>query len=139
MPTGKQYLGDASVVVNNVDLSDHVASVTINESQPEVDVTAMGDGGHVILPGLPDCTIEVTYRQDYTSGKVDGTHWTLYNMTSGFQVVVKPTSPAVGASNPTFTATCVLLDYQPISGGPGDAADATVTYTVTGTIVRATS
>jgi hypothetical protein len=134
----KFVLTDASIVVNAQDLSSNCESVTVNMSQPEQDVSAMGDQGHTIVPGLPDCSFDVTWRQDYAATKVDATNWTAYGMPS-FTVVVKPTSAVVGTANPTFTGTCILTDYKPISGSIGDAADATTTYTVSGTIVRATS
>ena len=134
---GKFVLKDASVVVNSVDLSDHVASVEIATKADDVAVTAMGATGVNRLPGLRDESFKVKWRQDFAAAKVDATLWPLYSGSTSHTVVVKPTSAAVSATNPTFTGTCYLLDYTPLSGDVGSVADSDTTFTVDGVITRA--
>lgn len=69
----KHVLRDAQVTVNAVDLSDHVSSVTIETSRPEVDVTSMGADYMETIPGIPDATITVTFFNDYAAGEVYAT------------------------------------------------------------------
>lgn len=135
----KLVLKDCSVVVNAVDLSDHVASVEISTQAADVETTAMGAAGVQRLPGLRDESISITWRQDYAAAKVDATLWPLYSAGTSHTVVVKPTSAAVSATNPTFTATCYLLEYQPVAGDVGDVANADTTFVVDGAITRATA
>src|SRR6266567_3067064 len=101
----KFVLTDASIVVGGQDLSAWCESVTVTMSQPEQVISAMGDAGEQILPGLPDCSIDVTWRQDYVALKVDATNWTAYSSAGLTTIVVKPTSAAVSTTNPTFTAS----------------------------------
>ena len=50
----------------------------------------------------------------------------------------RPTSGAVGASNPKYTGTCILLEYQPLAGDVGDLSETEVTFNVQrGTFTRA--
>lgn len=135
----KLILRDASVVVNGVDLSTYVKSVEIKSARADEDTTTMGAQGKGRLPGLKDESITVTWRQDFAAAKVDATLWPLYDNGTSHTVVVKPTSAAVSATNPTFTATCYLLDYAPISGDVGSVLDAQTTFSVDGVIVRATA
>ena len=62
---------DVSLVVNAVDLSDHVREITINMSADDLDATAMGALSKAHAVGLRDDRMEVTFLQDYASAKVD--------------------------------------------------------------------
>lgn len=137
----KFILKDASLTVNNVDLSDHVSEVTVTSSFDKVDVTAMGATNKEYLLGLGDATIEVTFLQDFASSKVDQTLSALAGSNTTFTVVVKPTSGSVTSTNPSFTMTAVLPDYVPIAGKVGDASTMKVTFQNAGTtgITRATT
>lgn len=132
-------LRDASVVVNGVDLSDHVSEVALGTSRNIEEDTAMGANGVSRLAGLRDESITLTMRQDFAAAEVDATLWPLYSGGTAFTVVVKPTSAAVGATNPTFTATCLIEEYAPLSGSVGDVLDAEISLAVDDVIVRATS
>lgn len=129
---------DASVVANSVDLSNRVESVEISMSNADVETTAMGATGTQRLAGLADDSFKLNFRQDFGAGNVDATLSPLRGA-APFTVVVKPTAAAVSATNPTFTGSCILTDYNPLSGSVGDVADASVTLPVDGIIVRATS
>jgi len=54
-------------------------------------------------------------------------------------VVIKPTSTAVSASNPTYTFNALVTSYTPISGSVGDLSTFSVTWPVAGTVARATA
>ena len=126
----KFVLRDAKVSIGGTDLSDHVTSVTITTTRPEVDVTAMGDDFQAFIGGIPDATVEVAYLQSFTAGKVDATHWSLVNSDTPFEVSVRPVNTTGSATNPTFVMAQSLLlgDYQPVAGDVGSAATTTVTY-----------
>ena len=132
-------LRDASVVVNGVDMSDHFAEIALETSRNIEEDTAMGAEGVSRLPGLRDESITGTLRQDFAASEVDATFWPLYSAGTAFTVVVKPTSAAVSATNPSFTATCLIEEYSPLSGEVGSVLDAEITMPVDGVITRATS
>lgn len=133
----KFVLVNASITVNGVDLSDHCRSVEINQSAADVEATCMGATGVGRLQGLRDESFVVTWAQDFASSKVDATLNALYSAGTAHTVVVKATSAAVSATNPKWTATCLLLDYNPIAGKTGDLAEAPTTFKVDGVITRA--
>lgn len=136
---GKVVLKDASLTVNGVDLSDHVASVEYSDSVEIVDMTAMGATGKGKAPGLRDGKITVTFLQDWAASKVDATLWPLYSAGTGATVVVKPTSATVSGTNPSYTGFCYISDYTPITGDVGSRAEAPVTFEVDGVVTRATA
>lgn len=130
-------LTDASVTVNSVDLSAYVTSVTLNYEKDSVEVTAMGSSGHLFTGGLQNISLDVTFNQDFAATKVAATLDALIGSTT--TVVVKPTSAAVSATNPSYTiSSAFLAGTQPVAGSVGDRASMSVSFTG-GTLVKATS
>src|SRR4051812_17183358 len=111
----KYVIKDAVVYVDNVDLSDRVASVTVNMDADDVDVSTMGTGVHQHLGGLRNDRFEVTFLSDYAATKVDATLYQLLATASAqpeFTVYVQPVSGAVSTTNPRYQSTkCILLSY----------------------------
>lgn len=131
----KTILKDCSVVVNSVDVSAYVDSVEITSSIDDVDVTAMGATAREHLPGLRDDEIVCNFLQSFP--ELDGTLWPLMEGATEFTVVIKPTTSAVSSSNPSFTASCFLLEYSPLAGSVGERSETSVTFTCNGAITRA--
>jgi hypothetical protein len=130
-------LKDASVTVNSVALSSYVTAVTLNYEVDSVEVTAMGNNGHLYTGGLQNVSLDVTFNQDFAASQVAATLDALIGSTT--TVVVKPTSAAVSATNPSYTITnAFLAATQPVAGSVGDLAAMSVTFTG-GTIAKATS
>lgn len=119
---------DASVVINSVDLSDHVQSVEVTADRESQDDTAMGNTARSSAAGLKATAITVNFLQDFAASEVDATLWTLYDANTEHTVVIKPASGAVAATNPTYTLTGFISSYTPIGGSVGDQAVAPVTW-----------
>jgi hypothetical protein len=119
---------DVSLVVNSVDLSDHVKEIKIDMSAEDLDGTAMGAQSKAHVVGLRDDRMEVTFHQDYATGKVDATLSGLVSTSTPFTVVAKPTSGAVSATNPTYTMSALLFDYSPIDATVGEISQPEVTF-----------
>lgn len=136
----KLVLRDCYIAVNGVPFSDHVSSVTVNLSKDEVETTNFSGSGRERVAGLKDDSFEVNFQQDYAAANVDATLYPLYNNETEFTVEVRPTAAAASVSNPKYTATCVLLEYQPISGDVGSLSETSVKFPAQRTgIARATS
>ena len=133
----KFVLTDASLVINSVDLSDHVTSVTLNYEAELGDDTTMGSDTRTNLGGLKNWSIDVEFTQNYASGKVDATLWGIVG--ASVPIVLKPTSGAVSATNPSYSGNGVIGSYSPIGNSVGDVAMAPVTIAPAGTLTRATS
>ena len=131
-------LTNAQVTVNGVDLSDHVDSVEVQTNVDDVDITAMGASAHQHAPGLRNDKITVNFLQDFAASSVDATLFPLLGNT-GFTVKVVPVNTTVSTTNPSYTATCVLFTYNPLSGKVGERSDTSVEFQATGLIVKATT
>lgn len=130
-------LTDASITINSVDLSDHSNSVTLNYEVDSIEVTAFGDSGHSFDGGLQNNTLEITLHQDFAASSVEASIYPLVGTQT--TVVIKPTSDAVGASNPSYTLTnTYLASHNPVAGGVGELAATSLTFTG-GTLTKATS
>ncbi len=127
---------DADLTVNSVDLSAHVQSVSLTYSADELDETAMGDSTHSRIGGLKDWSISVTFNQDFAASQVDATLFSIVGTT--FTVVLKPTSAAVSATNPSFTGSAHFPSYG-FGGGVGSLLQATAQFNAAGALTRATS
>jgi hypothetical protein len=126
-----------SVTVNSVDLSDHVTAVTINRSFDELEVTAMGDNGHKFVKGLEASSITIDFLNDTATGKVLQTLQAAWG--TSVTVVVKQTSAAVSATNPSYTMSCLINNTTDINGSVADLGTQSVTWNVNGTIAIATA
>jgi len=129
-------LTDASVVINSVDLSDHVQSVELNYEADALEDTNMGDSTHIQLGGLKNWTMTIEFSQDFASSSVDATIFPLVGSTT--TVTVKPTSGAVSSTNPSFSGTGLVRSYNPLSGSVGDKATCTVEIVAAGDLSRST-
>ena len=128
---------DASLVINSVDLSDHVKSVTLNYEAELQDDTCMGDDTRTNLGGLKNWSIDVEFSQDYAASEVDATLFGIVG--TAVTCVLKPTSGAVSSNNPSYTGSGIIGSYSPLGNSVGDLATAPVTISPAGTLTRATS
>ena len=133
----KFILNDASVVINSVDLSDHVSSVTLEISADEIVTTAFGETFQSRTGGLKDGTLSIEFQQDFDSAEVDATMFPLFGTVTSF--VVKPTSDSVSATNPSYSGNILINQHIPVGNAVGELATMSVAYPTSGTITRATS
>jgi hypothetical protein len=114
-------LTDAMVIVNGVTLSDHANSVTVTDTRDSVDITAFGAVNKAVTKGLGDASISIDFFQDFAAGKTDATLRPLIS-TGGIVVEIRPTSAARSATNPAAVMTGMLMNYNFIAGGIGEAS-----------------
>jgi hypothetical protein len=126
-----------SVTVNYVDLSDHVTACTINRSFDELEITAMGDSGHKYLKGLEASSVTIDFLNDTATSKVLQTLQAAWG--TSVTVVIKQTSAAASATNPSYTMSCLINNTTDINGSVADLGTQSVTWNVNGTIAVATS
>jgi hypothetical protein len=130
----KQVLTDAFVLVNGVNLSDHVRSVTTNDERSSVDVTAMGATNTQVSKGLGDASIDIDFYQDFAAASVHATLQPLVGSTTPVAVEVRATSAARSATNPAILLSqAFLMNYTGLDGGVGDASTIKATFRNAGT------
>lgn len=124
----KLVLRDCFIEVNGVNFSSHVSSVEVNLSKDEIDTTNFGGDGRERAHGLKDDSFKVTFQQDFAAGVVDDTLYPLWDLEEEFVVKVRPRTQDISANNPEYSATCILLEYQPLSGDVGDLSETEVEF-----------
>ena len=134
-----ELIGGASapITINSVDLSDHITSASLEIAYDEIETTSFGDAVRTRIGGLGDATLNMTFNQDYASSDVDATLNGLVGTSTAF--LLKPTSAAVSATNPSYAGNCIVTSYTPIAAEVGTLATLSVSWPVTGAITRATS
>lgn len=136
----KIILDNASLVINSVDLSDHVQSITLNYEAEAQDSTTMGQDTRGNIYGLKNWSVDVSFAQDFAAGEVDATLFGIVG--TSVTVVIKPDAGAVSATNPSYSANGVVGTYSPMGNSVGELAVAPVTIMPadsSNTLVRATS
>jgi hypothetical protein len=130
-------LTDAKITVNGVNLSTMGTSVTLNMTTDVVETTGFSStAAKTRIAGLQDNSVTIDFAQDYGTSLVEATIYPLLGTTT--TVVVSPTS-TTSATSPSYTFTALVSEWQPLSGGVGELATASVTWPISGAITKATS
>jgi hypothetical protein len=122
----KIVLTNVNVKVANVDLSDHINSVSLSSSAAEVETTAFGTGHVTRVGGLKDDSIALGFHQDFAAAEVEATIGSLVG-TIG-TVVVIPNGTAVTSTNPSYTCEVLFTEWSPLDGSVGDLSTASITW-----------
>ena len=131
-------LKDAFVSVAGVDLSSYVQSVSVEYAVEPIGVDSMGSNGHLFISGLQNNSVAITFNQDFAATKVAATLDGQIGLGTT-TVVIKPTSAATSATNPSYTlANAFLAGTQPVAGSVGDLAQMSASFQG-GTMTKATS
>ena len=126
------------ITVNGVDLSDHVTSVELNDETADIATTNFGSSGNTTRTGgLKDGSITIEFQQDYAASKVDATLWAARG--TAITVTVKATSAATASTNPLYSGSYLVTQYQPVSGKVGDLSTLSITWPRTGDLTRSTT
>ena len=106
------YLSNPSLTVNAVDLSDQTTAATLTVKYDALESTAFGSTSRVYTAGLGDHELTVELYMSYAASETYATLAALVGTAT--TVVMKPTSAAVGATNPSFTLTGTYLESLPV-------------------------
>ena len=130
-------LTDAKVTINSVNLSDHIASVSLSTTNDVVETSAFNStAAKTRVAGLQDNSVTFEFHQDYATSNVEATIYPLLGNTT--TIVVSPTS-TVSATSPSYSFTALVSEWTPLNGGVGELATASVTWPISGAITKATS
>lgn len=128
---------DFDITIGGTDFSDSLAALTLDVSREQLEITAFGDSARRYVGGLQDSSVTLSFHQDFASGSVDSTIWG--NLGGTVAIVVKPTSGAVSATNPSYSFNALVVQSTPFSSNVGDLATMDVTWPVDGAITRGTA
>lgn len=130
-------LTNAYITINSVNLSDHIASVTLTTTDDVIETTAFGSSARTRIGGLADNSVALEFHQDYATSSVEATIYPLIGTTTA--VVVKPNGATTGAQNPSYTFNALIAEWTPLNGAVGELATASVTWPIDGNITKAVS
>ena len=122
--------------INAIDLSDHVTSVTLNQTADELEVTAMGDAAHKYVKGLESATLTVSFLNDQGAASVLDTLSDAFGTTVAWKLL-QDKDAAVAATNKLFSGDLLVNNLTPINGAVGDMATQDITFTVNSVVTVA--
>lgn len=128
-------LTNAFITINSVNLSDHVASITLTTNDDVVETTAFGSTARTRVAGLGDNSVAIEFHQDYATSNVEATIYPLLGTTTS--VVLKPNGATTAATNPSYTFTALVSEWTPLNGAVGELATASVTWPISGEVTKA--
>ena len=135
------YLSQPSLTINSVDLQNQCTSAVINYVLEQLETTAFGDSarkfGGSAVTSLQNNTIEVELFQSYSASETEATVFGLVGIQT--TLVLKPSSAAVSATNPSYTLTGAYLSaHSPINASLGELSVLSLTFSG-GALTKATS
>ena len=114
---------DAYALVNAVDLSDHLSEVNLGFDRDTPEGTSMGDVVHsFIAGGLEANTMSINFFADQASSNVNATLYSIHSGNAAVTVVVGAAGSSASSTNPHYSGSWILQNYNPISGAVGGAA-----------------
>jgi len=119
---------EVAVILAGTTISDHVTQVTLNRERDAVEITAMTNDDHIFTGGLRSDTVVLEFLQDFASSSVNS----LIDDAIGTYLQLKliPVAGTVTATNPSYTMSCFIGQWQPINATPESVMTASVTWPV---------
>jgi len=111
-------LSDCVITLGTITLGTNaIKSAKLNDLTPSIDNTGMGMGAKSRRVGFPDWSLELEVFADYADDALDEDLFTIRAADGDVGAVsIKPTSAAISAANPAYTATAGFLDTYTIIG-----------------------
>jgi hypothetical protein len=132
-------LTNVDVEIAGVNLSDHIASVSLSSTYDVVETTAFGGGNVPVAAktrqaGLVDNSVTLEFHQDFAPGEVEATIYPLLGTVAAIKV--QPVNAAISPDSPQYQFSALLSEWTPVNGAVGELATASVTWPITGAIVK---
>ena len=129
---------DCAVLINAVDRSAFIKTVSLHVEANELDATNFASAGWMVpIAGLKSGTVGITFNQDVVAAAIDAIMWPLMFTVVTFEV--RATNAVVGVSNPKYTGSFLVKEWTPLDGSVGDLAQLSVSYPSSGVVTRATA
>lgn len=128
---------DYAVSINGTQFGTSLNSVELTIEADDLETTAFGGTFRTRVGGLKSASVTLNFMQDFAASSVDATLNSLVGSIA--TVVMIPNGTAVTATNPSYTANCLVTQYSPFASSVGDLATFSVTWPVTGTVTRGTA
>ena len=127
---------DYAVSINGTQFGTSLNSAELTIEADDLETTAFGGTFRTRVGGLKSASVTLNFMQDFAAGSVDATLNPLLGSIA--TVIIQSASGTVSATQPKYTATCLVTAYSPFASSVGDIATLSVTWPVSGTVVRGT-
>ncbi|MGW5852085.1 hypothetical protein ACWFQ8_29765 [Streptomyces sp. NPDC055254] len=132
----KMVLTAQYLALNGSDLSTYTRKAELAMEVEDKDVTTYGSlGWKEVKGGLKSGELGIEFLQDVAGGAIDSIMWPLFGTVVTFEI--RADQAVVGASNPKYTGSCLIKQWNPIEGSVGDEASVSVSYPTSGAVTRA--
>lgn len=124
------FMGNkVAVIVGTTTISDHVSTVSLNREVEAVTITSMTDTIQNMIGGIEVSSVSLEVFNDFAAASVNS----LFEDAIGTKLAIKliPVTGTVTATNPSYSMSCLITQWTPISGSTDSAATASVTLPVT--------
>jgi hypothetical protein len=131
------FMGNkVAVIVGTSTISSFVSTVSLNREVEAVTITAMNDTIQNMVGGVEVSSVSMELFNDFAAASVNS----LFEDAIGSKLAIKliPVTGTVTATNPSYSMSCLITQWTPISGSTDSAATASVTFPVTA-LTKATS
>lgn len=126
-------LTNASVLVNSVNLSGWVDSMSFEHSYADVDTSAFGQTSKTRIAGLGDHKVTFEFQQDWALAAVEQTILPLVGSTA-VCVVTVPNGTTATSTNPAYTFTVLVTAWKSFDAKIGELSKSAITWPVSGNV-----
>jgi len=131
------FMGNkVAVIVGTSTISSFVSTVSLNREVEAVTITSMNDTVQNMIGGVEVSSLSMEIFNDFAAASVNS----LFEDAIGSKLAIRliPVTGTVTATNPSYSMSCLITQWTPISGSTDSAMTASVTFPVTA-LTKATS
>jgi hypothetical protein len=124
------FMGNqVAVIVGTTTISSFVSSVALNREVDAVEITSMTNTSRNYIGGLEASSLSLELFNDFAAASVNS----LFEDALGTKLAIKliPVTGTVTATNPSYSMSCYIGSWQPISATPDSPSTASVSFPVT--------
>ena len=127
-----------AVKIGSTDVSNSVASATLELTSADVDVTDFSSNGWTeVIGGLKSGTLSLDIHADNGVGAIS----TILNPLLGTiaTVTIAPNGTVGSSTNPIYTVPVLVNSFSPVAGAVGDLSTFSVSFPTSGSVSFATA
>ena len=139
----KIVLTNAYVLLGDLyDISSYVTNISLSTTHDIIETTQFGDIYKTRIAGLGDNQANFEFLQDFSSTIVNpgGLENVIYPLIgTAINCKIRPINTTVSASNPQYSFSLLISEWQPLSASVGELSTASVSWPISGEITKTTT
>ena len=139
----KIVLTNAYVLLGDLyDISSYVTNISLSTTHDIIETTQFGDVYKTRIAGLGDNQANFEFLQDFSSTIVNpgGLENVIYPLIgTAINCKIRPINTTISASNPQYSFSLLISEWQPLSGSVGELSTASVSWPISGEITKTTT